>query len=86
MQPELKNHKNKIYNRIKPTTMQITHNPTQLTEVEKQEIEKALSYSIVYGVGLIFIKTKTNTPLSWNCSNSVGAKKYLDELKIPEVR
>lgn len=57
----------------------ITHNPDSLTDEERKLISDAPWYMYVYGVGLIVFEDMT-----WDCSDTVGAKKYLDDLKIPE--
>lgn len=57
----------------------ITHNPHELTEEERKVIETAPWYMYVYGVGLIIFPAGT-----WDCTATVQAKEYLDNLKIPE--
>lgn len=61
--------------------MHITHNPHELTEEERKVIANAPWYMYVYGSGLILFPSGT-----WDCSNTVGAKYYLDNLKIPEKK
>lgn len=57
----------------------ITHNPHELTNEERKLISHAPWYMYTYSVGLILFPSGT-----WDCSDTVGAKKYLDDLKIPE--
>lgn len=59
----------------------ITHNPAELTDLERKLISSAPWYMYVYGVGLILFPDAT-----WDCSDSVTAKKMLDDLKIPEKK
>lgn len=61
--------------------VRIESNPSALTQEEKALIAKAVYYSYTYGVGLIFLSNGT-----WDCSNTVGAKQFLDRLGIPEKK
>jgi hypothetical protein len=65
--------------------MQIKNNVQNLSEEEKAILSKAKYFSYVYGNGLILIQLNDNTPISWNCSNSTAAKKYLENLGIREL-
>lgn len=65
--------------------MQITNNVTYLTDDEKVILSKAAYYSYVYGVGLIFIHLSEGSQISWNCSNSIAAKEYLENLGVQEL-
>lgn len=60
--------------------LHITHNPHELTEDERKLIASTPWYMYVYGVGLILLAGGS----TWDCSDTVGAKQYLDNLKIPE--
>lgn len=65
--------------------MEIKNNPSNLTPDEKQELNKAKYYVFVYGVGLILVETTEGKHLSWNCSNSVAAKQYLENNSVREL-
>lgn len=60
--------------------MSIKHNPSELTDDERKVIHSAPWYVYVYSVGLILLPGAT-----WDCSDTVGAKEYLDNLKICEL-
>jgi hypothetical protein len=59
--------------------MTIKNNVGQLTQEEKDLLQKASFYMYTFGVGLIFLSNCT-----WDCSDSILAKAYLDRLNIPE--
>jgi hypothetical protein len=65
--------------------MVIKNNPSALTDQEKQALKTAKYFAFTYGVGLIFITGQNNEPISWNCSNSVAAKEYLESNGIREL-
>jgi hypothetical protein len=68
--------------RIWGTLINIDHNPTELTDIEKQIIAQANWYMYTYGVGMIWL----SNDVSWDCTNSAAAKQYLNDLKIPEKK
>lgn len=57
----------------------IKNNPGQLTELESKTIAEAEWFIYLYGVGLIYLSNST-----WDCSDTISAKAYLEELNIPE--
>lgn len=57
----------------------IKSNPKDLTDFETNAIKLQEWYVYTYGVGMIFMKD-----LVWDCTDTVGAKKHLDNLGIEE--
>lgn len=66
--------------------MMIKNNPSSLSEQEREALKGAKNYAYVYSVGLIFITGKNGEAISWDCSNTVAAKKFLDEAGIREIK
>ncbi len=67
--------------------MLIENNVCDLTEEEKKLILGSENY--VYGYktsGLIMLVHDKIDYLAWDCSDSVGAKDYLDQLEIKEAK
>lgn len=58
----------------------ITHNPSELTEEEEKLIRQSQWYVYGYGTGVIMLDNCV-----WDCTNSVAAKEYLDELGKREI-
>lgn len=66
--------------------MNIKSNVSSISKYEIEVIKTARNYAYVYGVGLIFITGKNGEAISWDCSNTVAAKKLLDDLGIREIK
>lgn len=64
----------------------IKTNPVYLSTEEKDLLSKCITYSYVYDVGLIFLKLADGSHATWDCSNTVAAKEYLDQLGVKEIR
>jgi hypothetical protein len=57
----------------------VTSNVSGLSSFERHLILQQEWYVYTYGIGIIFMKE-----VCWDCSNSVGAKQFLDENGIEE--
>lgn len=60
--------------------MKINNNVNNLSKEEVLYLQECKWYSYVYDVGLILLPDGS----SWDCSNTVEAKAYLDNLGVQE--
>ena len=59
--------------------LNINSNVSGLSSYERHTILQNDWYVYTYGIGIIFMKN-----VCWDCTDSVGAKKFLDENEIEE--